>query len=377
MKKYAKTFILIAGLVLPIAVTAAELRASQPVAVYVVDTGVMADHVALAGNVGSGFSNVNDARGTGDCNGHGTHVAGVIKSVAPSAMIIPVRTFDCGAFAWTSNIVAGIDWAVAHHQQGTPAVMNLSISGQLSNSLNAAVSRAIADGITVVVAAGNNAKDACGFSPGSTSDAITVGAVELNAAKWIYSNYGACVDVFAPGVSITSAWYTSPSSTKMLKGTSHAAPFVSGLAASILSSNPSMTPAAVTSAVIGLAAKTVAGDAGALSTTRIVDPLSLVIAPTTSTTSTTSTTTVPAPTTTVQQTTTTTVAPKPATYSFSVPPNILRIKGRYVYRVWLSEPGKPRKIIAAEYLNGTQVSITPTSPIPAGAALHVTYLRVG
>jgi hypothetical protein len=79
----------------------------------------------------------------------------------------------------------------------------------------------------------------------------------------------------------------------------------------------------------------------------------------------------------VQQTTTTTVAPKPATYSFSVPPNILRIKGRYVYRVWLSEPGKPRKVIAAEYLNGTQVSITPTSPIPAGAALHVTYLRVG
>jgi hypothetical protein len=386
MKKYAKTFILIAGLVLPIAVTATEVRASQPVAVYVVDTGVRADHVALVGNVGSGFSNVNDALGTGDCNGHGTHVAGVVKSVAPSAMIIPVRTFDCGAFAWTSNIVAGIDWAIAHHQQDTPAVMNLSISGQLSNSLNAAVSRAIADGITVVVAAGNSAKDACGFSPGSASDAITVGAVELNATKWVYSNYGACVDVFAPGVSITSAWHTSPSSTKMLKGTSHAVPFVSGLAASILSNNPTMTPAAVTSAVIGSATKTVAGDAGALSTTRIVDPLSLVTAPAPSTTTTTtttipptttSTTVAPAPTTTVQQTTTTTVAPKPATYSFSVPPNILRIKGRYVYRVWLSEPGKPRKIIAAEYLNGTQVSITPTSPIPAGAALHVTYLRVG
>ena len=385
-KKYVKTFALVLGLISPFAAVTSKAHATQAVAVYVVDTGVRPDHVLLSGSVGSGFSNVNDTLGTGDCNGHGTHVAGVVKSVAPNVVIIPVRTFDCGAFAWTSNIVAGIDWAIAHHQQGTPAVMNLSISGQMSNSLNAAVSRAIADGITVVAAAGNNSKDSCGYSPGSAPDAITVGAVELNATKWTYSNYGACVDVFAPGVSITSAWYTSPTSTKVLKGTSQAAPFVSGLAATILSNSPDMAPAAVASEVINLATKSVVGDAGALSTTRIVDPMSLIVAPptTSSTTSTTSTTTtVPVTTTTVQQTTTTststtTAAPVLRTYSFGVPPKILRVRrGRFVYRVWLSEPGKPRKIIAAEYLNGAQVFVTPTSPLPVGATLHVTYLRVG
>lgn len=375
MNKYVKTLALVLGLVSPVAAVTSKAHATQAVAVYVVDTGVRSDHVFLSGSVGSGFSNVNDALGTGDCNGHGTHVAGVIKSVAPNVVIIPVRTFDCGAFAWTSSIVAGIDWAVAHHQQGTPAVMNLSISGQMSNSLNSAVSRAIADGITVIAAAGNNSKDSCGYSPGSAPDAITVGAVELNATKWTYSNYGACVDVFAPGVSITSAWYTSPTSTKVLKGTSQATPFVSGLAATILLSNPDMAPAAVASAVINSATKSIVGDAGALSTTRVIDPLSLVAASIQQTTTTTSV--APTTTSTTIQPTTTTTVPAPTTYSFSVPPNILRVKGRHVYRVWLSEPGKPKKIIAAEYLNGAQVFVTPTSPLPAGATLHITYLRVG
>ena len=386
MKKHRKSLSLVALALTGLLAVSSKTNAAQGVAVYVVDTGVRPDHVALVGSVSqSGFTNVNDTNGTGDCSGHGTHVAGVIRSIAPTAVIVPVRTHDCGGMAWTSSIVAGIDWAVAHHQTGEPAVMNLSISGQLSNSLNAAVSRAIADGIIVVTAAGNNAKDACGYSPGSVADAINVGAVELNAAKWQYSNYGSCVDVFAPGVSITSSWYTSTTATKTLKGTSQAAPFVSGFVATLLSANPAMAQSEASSAVVRAATKSVVGDAGPGSPVGVLDPTSIVVqsTPTTTTTmATTTTTTTQAPTTTTTAaptTTTTTQAPTTTvavpTYTFVVPANVLRVKGRFLYRVWLTEPGGSRKVIVAEYLNGTTVTIARV--IPPGATLHVTYLKVG
>lgn len=389
MKKNRKSLSLVALALAGLLVTPYEAKAAQTVTVYVVDTGVRPDHAVLVGSVSqSGFTNVNDAVGTGDCNGHGTHVAGVIHSIAPSATIVPVRTFDCGAVAWTSNIVAGIDWAVTHHQANEPAVMNLSITGPLSNSLNSAVSRAIADGIVVVTAAGNNAKDACGYSPGSVSDTINVGAVELNATKWQYSNYGQCVDVFAPGVSITSAWYTSTTATKTLKGTSQAAPFVTGFVAGLLSANPTMTQSGVRSAVIDAATKPVVGDAGPGSPTAILDPTSLVVqqapAPTTTAATTTlaPTTTTVAPattTTTLAPMTTTTQAQKTATtvptYTFAVPANVLRVSGKFLYRVWLTEPNGSKKVIIAEYLNGTTVTVARV--IPPGASLSVTYLKVG
>ena len=219
------------------------------VTAYVIDTGIRADHVDFGGRVQSGYTSIGDAYGTTDCHGHGTHVAGTIGGatwgVAKAVSLVPVRVLGCGGSGATSGVIAGIDWAVSHHAAGTPAVANMSLGGLRSTSLNWAVARGVADGIAFVVAAGNNNRDACSYSPASESTAITVGAIGSTDVRASFSNFGTCLDVFAPGVSVVSAWRTSSSAIRSLSGTSMASPHVAGIVALYLQSDPTATPSAI------------------------------------------------------------------------------------------------------------------------------------
>jgi len=219
------------------------------VTAFIIDTGIRADHVEFTGRVGTGFSAVADGNGTNDCNGHGTHVSGTVGGttwgVAKAAKLVPVRVLDCAGSGSLSSVIAGIDWAAGTTDR--PAVANLSLGSSYSNTVNAAVAGAVSKGITMVVAAGNSNANACNYSPASEPTAITVGATTSTDARASYSNYGSCLDVFAPGSSITSAWLTSATATNTISGTSMASPHVAGVAALALQANPQATPAAVAS----------------------------------------------------------------------------------------------------------------------------------
>jgi subtilisin family serine protease len=220
--------------------------------VFVLDTGVRSDHADLRGRVARGY----DATGGGsteDCNGHGTHVAGTAAGttygVAKRATVVPVRVLGCNGSGSTSGIIAGLNWA-ANNRNG-PAVANLSLGGGVSQALDDAVARATASGLTVVAAAGNSNADACGSSPARARSAITVGATSSNDARSSFSNFGSCVDIFAPGSQITSAWHTGSTATNTISGTSMAAPHVAGAVAVRLSADRGATPARVTEAILG------------------------------------------------------------------------------------------------------------------------------
>lgn len=217
--------------------------------VYVVDTGLNVSHSEFSGRITSGWSGIQDGRGVQDCSGHGTHVAGTVAGttygVAKKANIIPVRVLQCDGSGWSSSVMAGIDWAISHHVQGRPAVMNLSVGGFTNASFDETVQSAVNDGITVVAAAGNSGVDSCAASPARVPSAITVAATNINDAQVSWSNYGSCVDVQAPGLSVRSAWINSPTAYNTLDGTSMAAPHVSGAAAILLSRNPALTPSQV------------------------------------------------------------------------------------------------------------------------------------
>ena len=219
------------------------------VTAYVVDTGVRADHSDLGGRVTAGYTSIGDGRGTSDCNGHGTHVAGTVggaaHGVAKSVRITPVRVLDCEGSGTVSGIVAGLDWVIAQHAAGAPAVANLSLGGGASTSLDTAVQSTIDDGVSVVVAAGNSSSDACTTSPARVAAALTTGATDRTDTRASFSNYGSCLDLFAPGVGITSAWHTSSTATASLNGTSMAAPHVAGAAAALLQVEPALSPTAV------------------------------------------------------------------------------------------------------------------------------------
>lgn len=206
---------------------------AQGVPVYVVDTGVLASHQDFAGRVKAGYTAVSDGKGTTDCNGHGTHVAGTIAGtkygIAKSASIIPVRVLDCNGSGTTSTVIAGLDWVASQNPRN--AVVNLSLGGGTSTALDDAINRVVNKDIVVVVAAGNNNADACNYSPSRVPAAITVGATTNQDQRANYSNYGKCLDVFAPGSNITSDWYSSNTATATASGTSMASPHVAGLAA--------------------------------------------------------------------------------------------------------------------------------------------------
>jgi subtilisin family serine protease len=223
------------------------------VTAFIIDTGIRADHSEFAGRVRPGFTAINDGGGTADCNGHGTHVSatvgGTTWGVAKQVALTPVRVLDCGGSGSWSGVISGIDWVAAN----APArsVANMSLGGGKSASVNSAVAGAVNRGVTMVVAAGNSSADACNYSPASEPTAVTVGATTSADARASYSNYGTCVDIFAPGSNITSAWNTSSSATNTISGTSMASPHVTGVAALVRAANPTASPAAVSSFLVG------------------------------------------------------------------------------------------------------------------------------
>ncbi len=195
---------------------------------YIIDTGIRADHNEFGGRVTVGFDAIGDGQNTNDCNGHGTHVAGTVGGatygVAPQVSLVAIRVLNCSGSGSTSGVIGGIDWATANHAAGVPAVANMSLGGGYSVALNTATQNAITDGISFAVAAGNSNADACNASPASTPNAITVGSTSSNDARSSFSNWGSCLDIFAPGSSITSAWNSSSTATNTISGTSMAAP---------------------------------------------------------------------------------------------------------------------------------------------------------
>jgi hypothetical protein len=227
--------------------------------------------------VAPGFTSIADGYGTEDCDGHGTHVAGIIAGntygVAKGATLVPVRVLDCTGTGLDSGIVAGIDWVTSQKTQlGINAVANMSLSGANSGAINLAVVNSIAAGVTYTVAAGNLNYFACLYSPGNVVDAITVGATTSTDQKQAYSNFGSCIDIWAPGDSITSAFGTSDTSIQTLTGTSMAAPHVAGAAALYLSANPGATPAQVAAALIANASSRVLSIPTVISTPAATSP---------------------------------------------------------------------------------------------------------
>ncbi|KGH45748.1 hypothetical protein IN07_15395 [Modestobacter caceresii] len=243
------------------------------VTAYVIDTGIRLGHGDLGGRAVSGYDAVDGGRAD-DCNGHGTHVAGTVGGsrygVAKGVRLVAVRVLDCAGSGTNAGVIAGIDWVTAHHPAGAPAVANMSLGGGASSALDRAVQRSIADGVSYAVAAGNGdaagvPQDACAGSPSRVDAALTVGATDRTDAPASFSNYGACVDLFAPGVGITSAWHTSNTATRTISGTSMATPHVAGVAALYLQGDPAASPATVADAI------TAATTEDAVPTTRTED----------------------------------------------------------------------------------------------------------
>jgi subtilisin family serine protease len=229
---------------------------------YIIDTGIRYSHADFNGRAVFGFDAFTDGQQGNDCNGHGTHVAGTVGGttwgVAKSVKLYAVRVLDCGGSGSWSGVIAGMDWVAANHIK--PAVANLSLGGGASASVDEGLQRLINSGVATVVAAGNGnqggrEQDACKYSPARVADAMTIGATTSTDAKTSWSNFGSCVDFFAPGAGITSAWYTSNTATNTISGTSMAAPHVAGVAALHLQGNPGHSNLQVRDALYALTTK--------------------------------------------------------------------------------------------------------------------------
>ncbi|MGH9853706.1 MAG: S8 family serine peptidase, partial [Blastocatellia bacterium] len=232
--------------------------------VYLIDSGIRFTHREFQGRAVAAFDVVNDGRNSDDCFGHGTTTGGTIGGatwgVAKDARLYSVRVLDCDNLGTTSWFIAGVDWVTANHIK--PAVANMSLGGPVSEALDQAVQNSIAAGVTYVVSAGNRNADACTQSPARAPNAITVGATTGSDVRAGYSNYGACVDIFAPGSAITSPWLASDNAAITVSGTSMAAPHVTGVAALYLEANPGASPAEVTNAIISAATAGQVSDVG-------------------------------------------------------------------------------------------------------------------
>ncbi len=219
---------------------------------YVIDTGIRTTHTEFGGRASGAYTAVNDGNGTNDCNGHGTHVSGTIGGstygVAKSVTLHAVRVLDCNGSGTNSGVIAGVDWVTQNHV--SPAVANMSLGGSVSSALDTAVNNSINSGVTYAIAGGNSNANACNSSPADVAAAITVGATDSSDNRASFSNYGTCLDIFAPGVSITSAWNTSDTATNTISGTSMATPHTAGVAALYLQGNTSASPATVRNALV-------------------------------------------------------------------------------------------------------------------------------
>jgi subtilisin family serine protease len=218
---------------------------------YVIDTGINATHTQFGGRAVNEADFVGDGQGGNDCNGHGTHVAGTIGGgtygIAKGVSLHGVRVFGCSGGATDSVVISAVDWVTANHQK--PAVVNMSLSGGRSDALDTAVRNSIAAGITYVIAAGNDDRDAALNSPARVEEAITAAATDSSDTRAWFSNYGSLIDLFAPGVGVRSAWIGSDTAVATLSGTSMAAPHVAGAAALYLGAHPQASPAAVQQAI--------------------------------------------------------------------------------------------------------------------------------
>jgi subtilisin family serine protease len=251
---------------LPLSGTYTYTATGAGVTAYVIDTGIRKTHSEFGGRAVHGVDTTSPVGVTSDdCHGHGTHVAGTVGGatygVAKSVRLVAVRVLTCAGTGLNSGVIAGVDWVTGNHQAGQPAVANMSLGGGKSAALEQAVANSIADGVTYGVAAGNETEDACTGSPSGLAAAITVGATTNTDARASYSDFGSCVDFFAPGSSITSASYLTDTGTATMSGTSMATPHVVGAAALYLQGAPASTPQQVRDGLFNLTTKNIVTDA--------------------------------------------------------------------------------------------------------------------
>ncbi|EMI8960160.1 S8 family peptidase [Acinetobacter baumannii] len=244
---------------LPLNSAYSYLQTGSGTTAYIVDTGILSSHQEFSGRVLSGYTAISDGNGTTDCNGHGTHVAGTVGGttygVAKNVNLVPIRILGCDGSGASSNVIAGLDWILKNGKK--PAVVNMSLGGATSSSLDSAVENLYNNGYVMVVAAGNSNTDACTSSPARVSKAITVAATDNTDTRASYSNYGSCVDIFAPGSQINSSWIGNNTATKILNGTSMATPHVAGVVAEMLQSTPTASPQTISTNLLNQASSNV------------------------------------------------------------------------------------------------------------------------
>lgn len=244
---------------LPLDSAYSYLQTGSGTTAYIVDTGILSTHQQFSGRVLSGYTAISDGNGTSDCHGHGTHVAGTVGGstygVAKNVSLVPIRILGCDGSGASSNVIAGLDWILKNGKK--PAVVNMSLGGEANASLDSAVENLFNNGYVMVVAAGNSNTDACSSSPARVSKAITVAATDSTDTRASYSNYGSCVDIFAPGSQINSSWIGSNTATKVLNGTSMATPHVAGVVAEMLQSTPTATPQTISTNLLNQASSNV------------------------------------------------------------------------------------------------------------------------
>ncbi|WP_250214713.1 S8 family peptidase [Acrocarpospora catenulata] len=285
------------------------------VTAYIIDTGILTTHQDFGGRAVSGRDFVdNDADAT-DCNGHGTHVAGTVGGttygVAKGVKLVGVRVLDCAGRGSNSSVIAGIDWVTQNAAK--PAVANMSLGGSASTALDTAVTNSINSGVVYGLAAGNSNANACNTSPSRVPAGITVGATTRTDARATYSNYGTCLDIFAPGTDITSAWYTGPTAKNTISGTSMATPHVVGAAALLLAATPTATPQQIRDTLVNAGIKNAITSPGTGSPNILLsaNPATPTATPTASPTPTPTATPTPTPTPTGTATPTTGPTPTP------------------------------------------------------------------